>query len=109
MTVASIVSKKYGNVSVLRFDLDLVSEKYGNVANLTFDLDLAALTFGQGHSVRYVVKHIITKYFCAKVGDCSFNSSEKYGNVAVLTFYLDLDRRSRLQFDMCCDASCNKI
>ena len=57
MTVASIVSVKYGS----HFSWPLT-------------LTIVTLTFGQGHSDMYALKRIVTKYLCAKFDDCSFNS-----------------------------------
>ena len=61
---------------------------------LTFDPDLCDLDlqFGQGRSVRYVVKRIVAMYLCAKFGDYSFNSFREIGHVPCffLTFDPDL-------------------
>ena len=102
LTVASIVSEKHANVSfsdllrpwpsvnvtkriVAKYLCDkfnkmvtvasIVSEKHSNFF-LPLTLRFVTLTFGQGHSVWYVVKRIAAKCLCTKLGDCSFNSFE---------------------------------
>ena len=64
----------------------ILSEKNGNVTYLTFDLDLFDLDLGWGHHATYILKRVVTKYLCAKFGDCRF---KKNGKVTLLTFDLD--------------------
>ena len=55
----------------------IVSENNGNITFFTFDLTFLTLTLGVGHCDAYILKRVVTKYNCAKFGDCSFNSFQE--------------------------------
>jgi len=61
------------------------------VTFLTFDLDHLTLTLGEGHRIMFILKHLATRYHCAKFDVCSFNSfREKWQCYFLVIFDLDL-------------------
>ena len=63
---------KFGDCSLKGFP-----EKWQSLCYLSLTLTFLTLTLDEGHHAPYHLKRIVTKYHCAKFGDCSFKKFQE--------------------------------